>query len=47
MTEAVMEFVREYLPKSIEFGFGIGGFLGGIATVSGYAIKQALSFFDK
>lgn len=47
MTETVMEFLREYLPKSIEAGFAIGIFVGATAALSGYAIKQALGFFDK
>lgn len=47
MTEAVMEFLRVYLPKSIEAGFALGVFVGAIAALSGYAIKQALCFFDK
>lgn len=47
MTEAVMEFIREYLPKLSEAGVSLGGFIGALAVLSGYAIKQAISFFDK
>lgn len=47
MTEAVMEFIRVYLPKLSEAGIGLGGFFGVLACMTGYSIKQAISFFDK
>lgn len=47
MTEAVMEFFKEYLPKTIEGGFAIGVYVGAISALTGYVIKQAIGFFDK
>ena len=47
MTEAVMEFISEYLSKLSQAGISFGGFFGALAVLTRYAIKQALSFFDK
>lgn len=47
MTEALCEFMKEYLPRFIEAGIGLGTFIGAFAVLTGYAIKQAISFFDK
>lgn len=47
MTEAVKEFMIEYLPKISGGGFALGGFLGTIAVLSGFGIKKALSLFDR
>lgn len=43
----VMDFVKVYLPKLAESGTALGGFMGAVAFLTGYAIKQALGFFDK
>lgn len=47
MTEAVMEFIREYLPKVIGAGIPLGSVVGSIAVLTGYGIKQALRLFDR
>lgn len=47
MTEAVMGFIELYMPELIGGGFAVGGFMGALACLAGYGIKQALSFFDR
>lgn len=47
MTESVIEFIKIYIPQMIGVGVGFGSLMAVIAILTGYSIKQALSFFDK
>ena len=47
MTEACLEFAKQYMPDLILLGFGSGSLISIISILTGYSIKQALSFFDK
>lgn len=46
MTEALMEFVTEYMPQIIGIGFGFGSIMAVISILLGYAISKALGFVD-
>lgn len=47
MSEAVMEFIRTNLSQIVAGGTAFGCFMGALAHMSGYAIKQVLGLFDK
>lgn len=47
MMEAYIAVAKQYVSDAISLGFGSGSLLAVIAIMTGYSIKQALSFFDK
>lgn len=47
MTETVISFIDEMIPRIIGAGFGTGSFIVITAILLGYAIGKALSLVDK
>ena len=46
MTEACLEFAKQYMPDLIALGFGTGSLLSVITVLAGYAISKAQSLVN-